>query len=236
MGGLFDKVIPLSQQVVALDPANGGAYVKLLLSYSYLGRFNEAIAVGDEYLRKLDENPDVHGWIAICYHSLGNFEEARIHYERCLSLASDFFPCHRHLGVLYRQNGQPEKARELWLRGSEILKRMLDVNPENPRLRAWLATFYASLGDRDAVLREEAPLLRDAPANVLGLLAWAHADLGEPERAIELLQRALLLNPGGSELVVWMKASGVEYLQQSPRFQQYYKNWMDSLDRLRAQY
>ncbi len=235
LGGLADKAIPLLLRAIELDPANRSSYSQLVSAYGDTRDYRKSAEAGELVLRKFGDRARTHFQTAISYHNLGDFERAKAHYEQAIKLAPDEFPAYRFLGILYRQNGQAEKAKETWLRGIEMLKPAIDAAPENFRLQYILLRFYATLGDRRAALNEEARLLRETPPNGLLFvcLAHTHAYFGEVDRAVEYLRKAFAARFIELEVV---KSDGLEQLQASPAYQQFLKEYNERLNQFRSEY
>ena len=84
-----------------------------------------------------------------------------------------------------------EEAMRLWEAGAEELEGKLQQHPNQPRVRAFLSSFYARLGKRAAFEREvslatNGDLTRTIPHNLVDDLI----KLGEHERGLGLLIRA----------------------------------------------
>ena len=54
--------------------------------------------------------------------------------------------------------GQEDKAREIWLRGVEVMTQSLAASPDNLFTRAWLAQLHGYLGDLEP-LKEHGALM-----------------------------------------------------------------------------
>jgi tetratricopeptide (TPR) repeat protein len=237
--GLPDKALPLLQRAIAIDPANPGAQWFLTLADAWSGRYRDATAAGEAFTRRFGDDPEVHTWIGLSYHSLGDLEQARIHYEKANDLFGEDtnFYVLMFTGNLYKQMGMTEKARETWLRGVEQLKPRLDAYPDNYRMRGLLAWLYCLLGDRVMFEKEEA----QRPSDVLGyqgagISAWMHASLGDATGARRILKQALLQGNSGSlykyQIMGWGMEAPLDPHQYGDLLQQ-----LDDLEkRLRARY
>jgi hypothetical protein len=94
---------------------------------------------------------------------------------------------------LYKHEGNVNKAREIMIQETTRMTQSLQVHPANPFQRGLLAICYGALGNREMLHREEVRLLKEEPESgmVLGLLGWAHAALGDNDRAVELMAGSL---------------------------------------------
>ncbi|MBS0657336.1 MAG: protein kinase [Verrucomicrobia bacterium] len=102
-------------------------------------------------------------------------------------------------GKLHRHLGNRTEARDEFARATEILQSRVQAQPENPILRMKLATALAGMLDREAALREGETALKALPESRDTVLSRAQqlefalvcAEVGEPERACDLLEYLL---------------------------------------------
>jgi serine/threonine protein kinase/tetratricopeptide (TPR) repeat protein len=239
-GGLRHKSIDLYHRVIALDPANYEGHFSLAELHIFLGQFREAIDAGALFLRRFGDRSarETYMNMGLAYHCLGDPEKARAYYEQAIAAAPEDWQTYRRLGVLHKQYGRPDQAIQTWKRGVQIVTGMLDAYPQNPRIRAHLAVFSGYLGDRKTLRREEARLLAEVPDNglVLCLLGKARAVLGDTDRAVEFFRLALQHGYVDYEEEPFLKAEGLEYLEDHPGFQKYLKEYHEARDRLDALY
>jgi tetratricopeptide (TPR) repeat protein len=240
-GGLRDKAVALYRRVAELDPANYEAHLALPETYVYTGQLREVIAAGELFLRKFGDRstPETYLSIGIAHHCLGDPDKARANYERALAADPEYWRIHRRVGVLDRQAGRPAEARQVWEQGRQVVARKLDAYPQNARVRAGLAIFDGYLGDREALGREEARLLREVPENnglLLQSLGLAYAHLGDLDRAVEYYRRALRAGLVDYEMEHALKSEGLERLETFPAFREFLEEYHQARDRLWAVY
>lgn len=237
-GALWDKAASLCARVIELDPANEEAHYRLIPTYLFLGEYQKATEAGEVYRRKFGDGVRAHFYTAAAYHCLGDFERAKMHYERAVELAPDDGVIYLRLGSLYWQRGQRNDARRTWVKGIEVASRKLDANPQNPGMHMNVARLNGLLGNRDAVLKEEEWGLRGFPdlGNWLFAIGLAHASLGDSERAAEFLRRGLRSGAVMFYFKNVLKSEGLDQLEQSPAYKDFIKEWIEVVDRLHAQY
>ena len=93
-------------------------------------------------------------------------------------------------GAFYDRIGERPRAEEVWRIGIELTAPMLDVDPDNSRLRMSFASLYGLVGDRDTFIAEEARFGRNAiftNHNIVHLVGGLTA-LGQHDRAVALLR------------------------------------------------
>jgi tetratricopeptide (TPR) repeat protein len=237
-GGLWDKADSLYRRVLELDPGEPGAWAFLAFNANYSGKPRECIEAGETYMQRFPEDRDVLREVADARLCLGDTARARAYYEQALAKMPERpFP-YRRLAILYRQMGQPERARQLLLQGIRGVGTSLERHPDDVLARRGLAMMYAELGDRRRFLEEETRLLREAPndASTLGALGDAHAVLGETAHALELWRAGLRtgnryqLEPG------CLHSQGLDWLGTNPDYVQFKKEFDAAGARLSALY
>lgn len=237
--GIWDKAVFMYERALELDPANEDANAMIVPSYLFAGEYNKAIEAGDMYFRRFRDAPRrVHYFTALAHHCLGDFVSAKMLYEQAIKLAPEDTGSYAILGFLLKQNGQPSEARRIWMRGLEILKRNVDESPQNPGIHATLAIFYGQLGNRDALLKQEDWILREAPdnGNAVASLADAFARLGETEHAVKYYRRGLHMGFLTFSPRALLKVDGTEKLEQSPAYNEFINELAQVTDRFREQY
>ena len=116
---------------------------------------------------------------------------------------SFYFPKSWYQAMIAREKGDSAKAQVKFRECREILAQRLVVKPEHARTIAVLAQVDAGLGQKDLALQEEQHAIDLMPTSkdiydgalVLEGLAQVYAWTGEPDRAIEVVQK-LLSMPG----------------------------------------
>jgi TolB-like protein/Tfp pilus assembly protein PilF len=116
---------------------------------------------------------------------------------------SFYFPKSWYQAMIAREKGDSAKAQAEFRECREILAQRLVVKPEHARTIAVLAQVDAGLGQKDLALQEEQHAIDLMPTSkdiydgalVLEGLAQVYAWTGEPDRAIEVVQK-LLSMPG----------------------------------------
>ncbi|GMR23617.1 MAG: serine/threonine-protein kinase [Acidobacteriota bacterium] len=206
LGGLRELALPLYRQIIELDPMNQAAHWLLVVASTFASEPEEAVRVGNRYIRRFGADVDIHWHIAVAHQRLRDRERAWESYEKAIDLvdtassekgslapstvAAAFF----NAGTFYEQQGETTRAEALWRRGIQLFQRKLEEYPDNAKLRLHLAIFHGLLGEQDAFLSEEEKAFEsfDLAAIELLYLATVHAKQdGGGERAVELLRRAL---------------------------------------------
>ena len=133
-------------------------------------------------------------------------------------------------GQVYRLIPDEEKARASYEHALEIANRALDESPQDPARHSLAGLIYAGLGRKEEALREghraveimpESKDALDGPLLVLAL-ARIYTIVGEPDKAIDLLERLLKI-PAGTNVHELRLDPTWDVLRKEPRFQQLIK-------------
>src|SRR4029079_6505251 len=123
----------------------------------------------------------------------GDFQRAAEFFERAAQLRSDDYRSPLLLSAVYRSLGR-EADRERSARlGLERAERELNLHPENSGPAQLGALALAHLGERDRAKDWAARALAMDPDDLIALynIASFYAQLGEPDLAIDLLEKVL---------------------------------------------
>jgi serine/threonine protein kinase/Flp pilus assembly protein TadD len=146
--------------------------------------------------RAIAVKPDCEGVYNVlgrAYFASGRFQEAAEIAEKAIEANGDdynvFIPVVNALERLGR-TADLRRYREMEMRS---LERQLEVVPEDVRARSLLAADYANMGRADDAMRhlEMAVALRPNDSNILYNSACTYAVLGQKEKTLDLLRRAL---------------------------------------------
>lgn len=118
-----------------------------------------------------------------------DYQQAEAIYDRLIAESEDFWPAPFALGSLFAEMGMNGKAIVL-------LKRSLELNPQNDEAMANLAGVYRRLEKKDEAFawNKKALAIRKTPTT-LSNLAGAYINEGNPEPALQYAKEALALEP-----------------------------------------
>jgi tetratricopeptide (TPR) repeat protein len=136
------------------------------------GEYDKAEVALRGVVEKTDRFADVFNMLAVILHERGDLVQAERYFERAVELNPRYTEALLNLAVTYNDLGKYEAAREVYARVNE---------PERG----------GGLDD---------PFARGKIANMHADLAAAYLDVGERERAIEELTKAVTLCPGYADL------------------------------------
>jgi tetratricopeptide (TPR) repeat protein len=170
----YPKAVEMLRKSVSLRPDAPMAQIDLGTALMAAGRLEEAIAVLDRYVgAAVDPTP---GLILLgrAHLSLGNWSQARDHYEIAVKLRPQISDGHFGLASAYARLGDAEKARHAManfkaLKADEEKRRKTELAhyDDLDDLRRLMATAYAGAADRcvqSGLASEAASLRRKAQA------------------------------------------------------------------------
>jgi len=168
-----------------------------------------------------DSSPEAHavmGWLALSYQF--DWEEAAKEFRRAIELAPSNFIGYNGLSYALQAGGRLDEALAaservfeldplmIWSRngqaatyfkkqeydaGLEQVLVMLEMQPDDPLMLAWVGSFYAAKGMSAEALEygRQAARLAAGDPNIDLMLAGQHAQLGNEAEARKLLQQAM---------------------------------------------
>jgi tetratricopeptide (TPR) repeat protein len=152
------------RRALELNPAYTEARLNLVVTYTYLGKYEEASALsssmerraGDELARGKIAN--LHAEVAQAYEHAGLTREAIGELEKAVRLGPHFSDLRVRLAKLLREIGETERA-------VGELGRAIDANPRYVSAYLELALLHLSQGRRGAALEALAPVQELEPDN-----------------------------------------------------------------------
>jgi serine/threonine protein kinase/tetratricopeptide (TPR) repeat protein len=174
------------QRALALEPGNAFVVVWAAALSSTLGRFEEAAAL---VRRALELDPlDYDGWtdLGVYEYYAGHMVEAETALKKALELNPNFSGTHKALGTVHLLQGRHEEALA-----------EMEREPIPDAHIAGLALIYHALGrrnDSDAALAE---LIAKYQGVAAFQIAEVYAFRGQPDRALEWLERAYSRHDNG---------------------------------------
>lgn len=106
----YAKAIGPLEKAIALDPRMSEAHYLLSVSYSVLGRHQDALPAAKEAVRLKPTEHTYHFSLGLAYFNLKQYESARSSLQQALRLNADFSHTHYWLGRVYAEHKQYEDA------------------------------------------------------------------------------------------------------------------------------
>ena len=187
-GGLEDRSLPLLRQVMDEEPSNAAALWFMTVAGCWAGSFQDTLSAGEKFLSAVGEDPEVHLWMAVAFHSMGRRKEAEAHYRRAVETAPSGTMRYDALwaAAFYRQDGRLDDADRLALALIDLDEEKLLRHPDNYRVRGELGAAYGLVGDLARMRSEEDVIRRANGGSGLMLLGFGEGIVGEKQRFVEM--------------------------------------------------
>jgi serine/threonine protein kinase/Flp pilus assembly protein TadD len=174
-------------------------------------------------LRAIERKPDCDGaWniLGRAYFAAGRYEEAAALTDRALEFNGDDYNTYIPYHQVQMKLGRIKEAEQVAEQFLKVLRRQLELVPEDVRARILLATSLARSGDDpDESIRhlQTAVALRPGDSNILYNAACAYGVLGKKAEALGTLKKALSAGYGNR---AWAsKDSDLDCLHGDPEFE-----------------
>jgi serine/threonine-protein kinase len=215
--GRYEEAAQQFLKVAEINPLNVRGYSNAGGVYFFLERWDEA--------RRLFERTLTIRPTARAYSTLGTLDfyegeygQASRRFEQAIELTPADYMMWGNAADAYRWvPGETARADSLYHRALELAGAARRINATDPALLSRILQYHAALGERDSVaalLGVLEPLVGNDP-EIMFSVAWALEVIGERERALTWLGRALAA--GFSRRVVERTPSFRE-LRRDPRF------------------
>jgi 2-polyprenyl-3-methyl-5-hydroxy-6-metoxy-1,4-benzoquinol methylase/tetratricopeptide (TPR) repeat protein len=137
---------------------------------------------------------------AVQFHNRGQLSEAETLYRNILERHGDQSGVHRNLASLYRSLSQYDRAIKCYLKGIELTPDDLDLHND-------FCTALMVQGQFEAAAAHYESIIAYRPDYVYGYtnLAVAHLGIGQVERALTTVQKALALAQLPESKSLWVK-------------------------------
>jgi tetratricopeptide (TPR) repeat protein/TolB-like protein len=205
------------QSALRLTPGNPRAHSNLGAVYINMRRYNDAVA---EFQKSVDLDPTVLAYanLGTAYYRLGHFADAIQPFLRAAELAPKDAARWGDLGDAYRwTTGLDDKAAAAYQHAIDLLNEEIRIDARDPRLRARLAMYYASKGERGRALEEigKALIIDPSSAYVQFRAALVYEQAGHRDAALRALERAM---KAGQPLADVLDTPVLKALRSDPRF------------------
>jgi adenylate cyclase len=197
-----ERVMRICGRAVQIDPYYAQAwallgYAQSNLHYNFGASIDDGFAAAHTALSIDKTIAEAHLPMVRRLEEQGRSAEADEQIDKALALDPNSWEVNKEAGRLRRLRGDIRGATAFYEKAVEVLE---------SDFHAWalLVTFYEAQQDRENVLRAARMMVSEAekalnqdPSNgaALGIIGGGFAALGEPERAREWIDRAMLIDP-----------------------------------------
>jgi TolB-like protein/Flp pilus assembly protein TadD len=207
-----------SSKALALRPDLAEAHVSRGLSHFAARQNTEAIAEFETALRPNPNLFDAYYFYGRVRFQRGELQQAAELFEKAEQINEDDFQSPILLRQIYHSQGRLNDARQAARRGIERALGQLELHPDDTRALNLGLGALAELGEREKAIEFAARSLSIDGENpdTLYNVACGYALIGEPQRALDCLERASLR---GMAIAAWAENdSDLESLRNLPRF------------------
>ncbi len=207
-----------SARAIALDPGSAEAHTTRGIAELMANRFDTAEQAFERAMALGPKSFDAPYYSARGFVSRGKFAEAAALFERAAEARPEDYQALLLAMGCYRTLGRVDAERSAAERGLDRARRALELNPGDVRALYLGAGAQLLLGRRRECLEwaERALALEPDEPSVLYNVACAYAQAGEPDKAMGLLERAVL--PGMANRIWLEHDSDLDSLRELPRF------------------
>lgn len=183
--GDFGRAQEYFEAAVRINPKYTDAILALSVTYSELGKYEEADKLQSFAQKEMAKQPDsvdpfvkgkianMHGDIASAYMEAGMPYEAIAEYEKALKLCPTFPDLWTRLGHIWREMGQKDRARECY-------RKAVDARGGYVPARIHLGLLLFQAGDKDGAVEQWREVLKLQPDNRsarMYLKTFAHVEV-----------------------------------------------------------
>jgi Tfp pilus assembly protein PilF len=169
-------------------------YLNKGISFIELQQYNNALKDLLEAEKYYSDDPKIHYYLGMVYHTKGMKEKAMAEFQQAISLQEDYSEAHNYLGTLYSEDGLWDKAIAEF---DKTLANHLYDTPSVPLYNAGWA--YYSKKDyknalakyRDALNRQPMTMLQPQIEKNIGLIYFDQSNVVE---AIQHFKKSVELN------------------------------------------
>jgi tetratricopeptide (TPR) repeat protein/predicted Ser/Thr protein kinase len=213
----YDKCAAMFQKVAELTPDSFRGYANMGAAYLADGKYTEAIQPLKKSLQ-VRATPGTYSNLGTAYFHLRNFPEAAKAYAEATRLNDRDYLLWGNLGEAQNFAGNHQEAEIAYRKGIALAEEALKVNPRDPEVLSYLASYHVMVGERAPALKylDQALAYGKADKEILFSAALVYNRLGETGTALEWLSKAL---QAGYSLTTVRESPDLDNLHSNPRYQ-----------------
>lgn len=214
--GQFSQAIPHLQKAVQIQSNHGKALTNLAISLSRVGKIVEADKIFLQAIEIEEVSTQAHYNFGIHLFNQAKTQLALTHYKKCIELDPSFEPAYTELTGYYLSQKRYKDAIHTLKAGAQHV-------PGSVAIVHTLAKLLSACTDdssRDGILalhyaHKAMELTGNKHPNVMGTLAFAYAETGNFEKAVETVDQAIQIAEakGNSKLTKSLHAQRQGYLE-----------------------
>jgi tetratricopeptide (TPR) repeat protein/TolB-like protein len=205
------------RRALELAPDSPRAHSNLGVVYLRKEQYSDAV---EQFEKSVSIEPNARGYsnLGAAYYYLKRYADSVQPFRRAVEMARTNSMYWGNLADAYRWTPDlSNQAPGAFRHAIELLEQEVQVDPRNPRLRARLGMYYASIQERPRALGEMAEALRLDPsqAYVQYRAALVYEQLGDHDQALKALELAL---KAGQPMAEIRTSPVLEQLRKDARF------------------
>jgi len=214
----YAEAAAMFRKVTEMVPDNQRGYSNLGGIYLLEGQYEESIKA---LKRSIELRPTMSACsnLGTAYFYLHQYPDAIAAYEKAKNLNERYFKNWGNLGdALFWSSGRRSESEVAYKRAIELGEARLQVNPNDAITRAFVATYYAMIGDKRAATTELNKALNVAPQDpdVLFRASLVYNQLGDERQTLDWLQKAVGANFSRTTV---RDTPDFDHLKANPAFQ-----------------
>jgi adenylate cyclase len=215
-----DSILAMSEKALTLEDGLAEAHASRGAALSVVKRYVEAAPEFEKAI-SLDSNSfEAYYFYARACIFEGKIEQATTLFERAAQSKPDDYQCMCLLVQSYHSLGREQDAKEAARKGAKLAERQLILHPDDARAAELGSIALIEIGEADRAREWIARALAIEPNNAPTQYnaACAYAQLGDIEKAFDLLERGL--PNAGPEWGRWIQHdSSLDPLRKDTRYQ-----------------
>ncbi|MCA9289837.1 MAG: protein kinase [Phycisphaerales bacterium] len=208
-----------SRRALELDPELAEAHVARAVAQNLRGDFEEARRQFTEAIRLDPRLYDAYHFFARACFSRGLMDEAADLFEKSWQVRPEDYFAPMQLAAIHRQAGREADASRMTETGLAVVRRRLELNPDDARAMCFGAIAHSELGDRPKAIEwtRRASAMDPEDPLLLYNIGCVYTLLGETESAIDCLESAV--DNGMGQRGWFTNDPDLEPIRGHPRFQ-----------------
>jgi tetratricopeptide (TPR) repeat protein len=185
--GDFGRAREYFESAVRLNPKYTDAILALSVTYSEIGKYEEANKLQSFAQAQMEKQPDavdpfikgkianMHADLAAAYMEAGMPGEAIVEYTKAVNLCPSFPDLWTRMGHIHREMGDKQAAKEAY-------RKAIEARAQYVPARIHLGLILFQEGDKDGAVQQWTEVMRIQPDNRsarIYLKTFAHMDVGE---------------------------------------------------------
>jgi serine/threonine protein kinase/Flp pilus assembly protein TadD len=217
----LDQAERASARALELAPDLAEAHVSRGLVLMLAREYDEA---EKHFRRALDLNPrsfEAHYYFGRSLFAENRLAESEAMMRKAAEVRSEDYQALGIIAMILRKLGRLEEAKQVAFESLNRIERWLDINPRDPRALylGGLRQVELGRGEKGRPWVERALAIAPDDAFALYNAACFYSLLGEPERALDLLEKMVLTDQAGTSKDWMINDPDLDPLRDSPRFQ-----------------